>query len=89
MNRSKKNSSSGENSLREVDKLVRTAVICTIIGMLLILIFLLVGFQAWSVGLGVFLGMPVMVTGVGLYIVAVFRDLRNRRVLDDESDQSS
>lgn len=68
----------------KVDKLVRTAVIFTMAGMLLILLFLITGFQAWSVGLGVFLGMPVMLFGVGLYVIAVFRDLRDRNVLDDE-----
>lgn len=68
----------------EVDKLVRTAILCTMAGMLLLLIFLIFGFQAWSVGLGVFLGMPVMLLGVGLYVIAVFRDLRHRKVLDDE-----
>ena len=89
MNRSENSRSSGESTPRDVDKLVRTAVLCTIAGMLLVLIFLIVGFQAWSVGLGVFLGMPVMLFGVGLYVVAVFRDLRNRKVLDDDSDSSS
>lgn len=69
---------------KEVDKLVRTAVIFTMIGMLLVLIFLIAGFQPWSVGFGVFLGMPVMLIGVGLYVIAVFRDLRHRKVLDDE-----
>ncbi len=67
-----------------VDKLVRTAILCTMAGMILILTFLVFGFQAWSVGLGMFLGMPVMLFGVGLYVVAVFRDLKNRNVLDDE-----
>lgn len=69
---------------REIDKLVRTAVILAIAGMLLVLMFLIAGFQAWSVGLGVFLGMPVMLAGVLLYIYAVIRDLRYRNVLDDD-----
>ncbi len=69
---------------KEIDKLVRTAVIFTMAGMLLVLLFLLAGFQAWSVGLGVFLGMPVMLAGVGLYIFAVIRDLRFRKVLEDD-----
>jgi hypothetical protein len=89
MNRSDHSNPSGESSPREVDNLVRTAILFTIGGMLLVLIFLIVGFKAWSVGLGVFLGMPVMLTGVGLYVVAVFRDLKNRQVLDDDPDHSS
>jgi len=88
MNRSENLNQSGNSTPQEVDKLVRTAILCTISGMLLVLIFLIFGFQAWSVGIGVFLGMPVMLTGVGLYIIAVFRDLRNRRVLDDDPDHS-
>jgi hypothetical protein len=72
---------------KEVDKLVRIAILCTMTGMLLILIFLIIGFRAWSVGLGVFIGMPVMLLGVGLYVVAVFRDLKFRKVLDDNEEE--
>ncbi len=68
----------------KVDKLVRSAVVFTIIGMLLILLFLIAGFQSWSVGLGIFLGMPVMILGVALYIIAVIRDLKLRRVFDSD-----
>lgn len=71
-------------STHVVDKLVRTAIVCAMAGMILVLVFLIFGFQAWSVGLGVFLGMPLMLLGVVLYIIAVFRDLKYRRVLDDE-----
>lgn len=67
----------------KIDKLIRVAVILAMAGMLLVLMFLLVGFQAWSVGLGVFLGMPVMLAGVALYVYTVIRDLRIRKVLDD------
>lgn len=70
--------------LGEVDKLIRTAVILAMAGMVLVLMFLIAGFQAWSVGLGVFLGMPIMLAGVALYIYAVLRDLRARKVLDDD-----
>jgi len=72
------------NQQEKVDKLVRSSVIFTITGMLLVLIFLIAGFQSWSVGLGIFLGMPVMIAGVILYVVAVIRDLRERKVLDQE-----
>lgn len=78
------NTSQHEQLPREVDRLVRTAILCTMAGMLLVLIFLIFGFQSWSVGIGVFLGMPVMILGVVLYVIAVFRDLKSRRVLDDE-----
>ena len=69
---------------QQVDRLVRAAILCTMAGMLLVLIFLIFGFQSWSVGLGVFLGMPIMILGVALYVVAVFRDLKSRKVLDSE-----
>lgn len=70
----------------KIDKLIRVAVVLAMSGMLLVLMFLIAGFQAWSVGLGVFLGMPVMLAGVILYIYAVIRDLRESRVL--ESDET-
>ena len=71
----------------KIDKLIRVAVILAMIGMLLVLMFLIAGFQAWSVGLGVFLGMPVMMAGVILYIYAVIRDLRESKVLETEESQ--
>lgn len=75
---------SNKKKPKEIDKLVRTAILLVVTGMLLVLIFLIVGFEAWSVGLGVFLGMPVMIAGVVLYVIAVIRDLRYRKVLEDE-----
>jgi membrane protein YdbS with pleckstrin-like domain len=68
----------------KIDKLIRIAVILVMAGMLMVLLFLITGFQAWSVGIGVFLGMPVMLAGVVLYVYAVLRDLRQRKVLDEE-----
>jgi len=77
MNRSKSDN-------KKTDKLVRWAIVCTIAGMLLVLLFLVAGFRSWSVGLGIFLGMPVMLFGVALYVIAVIRDLKAHRVLDSE-----
>lgn len=76
--------STDNSGVRKVDQLVRIAILCTMAGMLLVLVFLVFGFGAWSVGIGVFLGMPVMILGVVLYVIAVFRDLRIRKVLGDE-----
>lgn len=78
------NKTEPENSETRVDNLVRLAVICTIAGMLFVLLFLIAGFQSWSVGLGVFLGMPVMILGISLYVAAVIRDLRHRKVLEGD-----
>lgn len=75
-----------DNNERDIDMLVRTAILCTMAGMLLTLIFLIFGFRSWSVGVGVFLGMPVMILGMGLYVIAVIRDLRKRKVLDKYGD---
>ena len=69
---------------KQIDRLIRISVILTMTGMLLVLLFLIAGFEAWSVGLGVFLGMPVMLAGVIIYIYAVIRDLRESKVLEGE-----
>jgi len=68
---------------KQINQLIRTSVILVMAGMVLVLLFLITGFQAWSVGLGVFLGMPVMLAGVVLYIYAVIRDLRQSKILDE------
>ncbi|TVQ02766.1 MAG: hypothetical protein EA359_11145 [Balneolaceae bacterium] len=73
-----------ENQPAKINKLIRIAVLLALAGMVLVLLFLIAGFKAWSVGLGVFLGMPLMLAGVILYVFAVLRDLRIRNVLDEE-----
>jgi uncharacterized membrane protein YgaE (UPF0421/DUF939 family) len=64
-----------------VDTRIRRAVACTLVGLSAVLIFLLSGFQSWSVGIGVFFGFPMLLTGVGFYVAGVVRDLRHRDVL--------
>ncbi len=64
-----------------VNILVRIAVVSALIGLFCVLLFLWIGFAPWSVGLGVFLGAPLLVVAVALYIIAVMRDLRQRGVL--------
>ena len=66
-----------------IDYLVRTSVILVTIGLMCVLLFLLAGFQSWSVGLGVFLGGPIVMLGVIIYIISVIRDLRRHRVFDE------
>ena len=63
------------------DRLVRLAVLLALAGLCCVLLFLLAGFAAWSVGLGVFLGFPLMLAAVVLYLAAVVRDLRRREAL--------
>ncbi|MEX0929654.1 MAG: hypothetical protein WD266_09625 [Balneolales bacterium] len=73
-----------ENKPHRIDKLIRTAVIITMTGMVMVLLFLIAGFQAWSVGIGIFMGMPLMTLGIILYIIAVIRDLKFHRVLESK-----
>ncbi len=63
------------------DRLVRIAIIVALVGLLCVLFFLIRGFDAISVGLGIFLGMPLVLGGIVLYLIAVFRDLRQRGAL--------
>jgi len=63
------------------DTLVRTAIVLTIVGLLCMLVFLIRGFDGASVGIGVFLGMPLTLAGIATYAVAVVRDLRQRGAL--------
>jgi hypothetical protein len=69
--------------LRNINRLIRLSVILGCIGLFCILLFLLFGFQAWSVGVGMFLGFPVPLIAVILYIIAVVRDLSGHHVMED------
>jgi hypothetical protein len=60
---------------------IQWAVLCTLVGLSCVLLFLLSGFQSWSVGIGVFFGFPMLLTGIGFYVAGVVRDLRRRNVL--------
>jgi membrane protein implicated in regulation of membrane protease activity len=60
--------------------LVRAAVLVAIVALGCVMVFLWAGFRAWSVGLGVFLGAPLLMLAMGLYLTAVIRDLKNRDV---------
>jgi hypothetical protein len=71
------------NNVKNVNKLIRTAVIFGVIGLFFNLLFLLTGFTGWTVGVGVFLGMPILMIGIVLYIIAVLRDLKKHDVLED------
>lgn len=64
-----------------IDRLIRWAVILALVGLACVILFLWQGFAAWSVGLGVFLGAPLLLLAMGLYTVAVVRDLRRRGAL--------
>jgi hypothetical protein len=64
-----------------VHRLVRASVILAIVGLLCVLLFLWEGFHSWTVGVGVFLGAPVVCLSIILYLSAVVIDLRQRDVI--------
>ena len=57
------------------------AVNCAIAGLACVLLFLWNGFGAWTIGLGTFVGMPLLMLAVLLYIGAVVTDLKTRGAL--------
>lgn len=60
----------------DISRLVRVAVGCALVGLLCALLFLGSDFTPWSVGLGVFLGFPLLIIAMVLYVIAVARDLQ-------------
>lgn len=73
--------STPSSSSNSVQSRVRWAVLCTLAGLTCVLLFLLFGFEPWSVGIGVFLGFPLLLGGIGLYLAGVVHDLRRRQAL--------
>lgn len=65
----------------DVSRLIRVAVLLCLIGLACNLVFLLFGFQAWTIGIGLMVGWPILFTAVVLYLIAVYRDLIKRRIL--------
>ncbi|NOT58537.1 MAG: hypothetical protein HOP18_28410 [Deltaproteobacteria bacterium] len=61
--------------------LLRPAIGCTLIGLLCVTFYLWQGFGVWSFGIGILVGIPMLVVGMGLYVVVVVRDLRRRDIL--------
>lgn len=68
---------------KSVNKLIRISVLIGCVGLMCILLFLIYGFQAWSVGVGIFLGFPILLLAVVIYIIAVVRDLKKHDVIHD------
>ena len=54
---------------------------CAIAGLACVLLFLWNGFGAWTIGMGTFVGMPLLMLAVLLYIGAVVTDLKTRGAL--------
>lgn len=67
--------------VKNINKLIRASVIVGCVGLFCLLLFLIFGFEAWSVGVGIFLGLPVLLVAAVLYIIAVVRDLKKHEVI--------
>ncbi len=70
-------------TVKNINKLIRISVILGCIGLFCLLLFLIYGFEAWSVGVGMFFGLPVLMVALVLYIIAVVRDLKKHEVIRD------
>ena len=68
----------------KINRLIRTAVLMGSAGLICLLIYLMVGFEPWSVGIGIFLGFPLMIVALVLYVVAVVKDLKRHKVVREE-----
>lgn len=64
-----------------VTRQLTLAVYCAIVGLTCVLLFLWYGFGAWTMGLGTFVGIPLLMLAVLLYISAVVTDLKTRGAL--------
>ncbi|GIX07547.1 MAG: hypothetical protein KatS3mg115_1950 [Candidatus Poribacteria bacterium] len=60
---------------------LRAAVLCAVVGLLLSGVFLIVGFSPASIGYGMFLGVPLLLAGMALYLIVVIRDFRRHGIL--------
>jgi hypothetical protein len=64
-----------------VTRLIGIAVDIALVGLVCVYLFLWHGLGAWSMGLGMFIGMPLLLIAILLYVVAVARDMRRRGAL--------
>jgi hypothetical protein len=60
---------------------IRLATVLCLVGLGLTLSFMIFGFGPVTIGLGVFLGGPLLLAAMVLYLYAVVRDLRRRDIL--------
>ena len=61
-----------------VQRQLTLAVYSAITGLVLVLLFLWYGFGAWTMGLGTFVGIPLLGLAVLLYLGAVATELKQR-----------
>jgi len=58
------------------DRLLRLAAVLALVGLGCVLIFLMFGFLPWTVGVGLFLGIPVLGVAMLIYLYVVVRNLK-------------
>ena len=61
-----------------VQRQLTLAIYSAIAGLVCVLLFLWYGFGAWTMGLGTFVGIPLLGLGVLLYLGAVVTELKQR-----------
>ena len=64
-----------------VTRLIGIAVDIALVGLVCVYLFLWHGMGAWSMGLGMFIGMPLLLIAILLYVIAVARDMKRRGAL--------
>ncbi len=64
-----------------IRRLVRTAAVSGLLGSLCSSVYFLQGFTPLSLGVGIFLGIPLLLAAMLLCIVAILSDLRQRGAL--------
>jgi len=64
-----------------VTRLIGIAVDIALVGLVCVYLFLWHGLGAWSMGLGMFIGMPLLLIAILLYVAAVARDMKRRGAL--------
>ncbi len=70
-----------ERDRGRINKMIRVAVVMAVIGLLCVFAVLWRGFAPWSMGVGMFIGMPLIITAIIIYLFAVIRDMKDHGLL--------
>ncbi len=64
-----------------VDREITLSAVFILAGLACLLLFLVKGIGAFTMGLGMFVGIPLVLLGIVFYLIAVVDDLRRRGAL--------